>query len=45
MGQKTRSDRIEELMDQIADPSTPRYKVEELEKRVETLRKLEEKKK
>lgn len=41
---KTRSARIEELLDQIADPDTPRYKVEELEKKVRALRKLESEK-
>lgn len=44
MGQSV-SERIEELLDRIADPDTPMYQVEYLEKRVETLRKLEEKKK
>lgn len=42
---KSVSERIEELMDQIADPETPMYRVEYLEKKVRVLRKLEDKNK
>lgn len=38
---KSRSERIEELKDLIADPETPRYKVDEYEQRIEMLQKLE----
>ena len=43
MKNETGEGRIEELLDQMADPATPRYRVEELERKVETLRKLESK--
>jgi hypothetical protein len=43
VAKKTRTERLEELKDQIADPATPLYRVKELEQQLKILEKLESK--